>query len=167
MGIVFKAYRPDTYCAKCNTTFYRQVGAFSEMFIERPLECSSCGELLYLLTGYYVKYYYVLRGTNLKIPATSLLAKIFIRIPAFILMSIPFLLVTFWVIDVTYYATTEAIKNALLVPMWLRLYDTDWPSFCLLLLIIHFLFQAAGVIYNYKKLEKYRETIDKTRDKSV
>ena len=70
MGIIFKKYRKDSYCEKCETTFYKQCDAFSELE-DRPLKCPKCGAVLFYIDGYYyMADYYMLRGTNLKISAT-------------------------------------------------------------------------------------------------
>ncbi len=157
MGIIFKKYRKDSYCEKCETTFYKQCDAFSELE-DRPLKCPNCGAVLFYIDGYYyMADYYMLRGTNLKISATSPFAKIFIKIPAFILMGIPLLLIFMWVMDVFTYAATDALRNALLIPMWLRLYDTDWPAIFPLLLILYFLFRIFGYLYNNKKIKQWKK----------
>ncbi len=162
MGIIFKEFKTDTYCENCNTEFLKQFDAFSEI-IERPLQCSKCGGLLSLA---YDEGFYVLRGTNIKIPFESPYAKIFIRIPAFVVMSIPVILIMFWLIDVISYALGDAIKRALLIPMWLRLYGTEWPAIFPGLLIVYFIFQVAGLIYNNRKLVEYSKTLKKIADES-
>lgn len=161
MGLIFKKFQADTYCKKCDTTYYKQSGAFSEL-AQGPLKCQKCDESLYL-PGYNVADFYVLRGTNKKISSKSHYAKIFILIPSLIVMGIPFLLIIFWAIDVINYAFNDAIKKALLVPMWLRLYGTDWPSIFPLLLILYFLFQLAVFICNHKESKKREEDLARLR----
>jgi len=159
MGIIFKKYRKDSSCEKCGTTFYQQCDAFSEL-TDRPLKCPNCGAILFYIDGYYyMADYYMLRGTNLKISAKSPYAKIFIQIPAFIVMSIPLLLILMWIMDVFTYAVTDAFKNALLIPMWMRLFDTDWPAIIPLLLIFYFLFRLFGYLYNHKKIEQWKKDL--------
>jgi len=159
MGIIFKKYRKDSSCEKCGTTFYQQCDAFSEL-TDRPLKCPNCGAILFYLYGrYYKADYYMLRGTNLKISAASPFAKIFIQLPTFIVMGIPLFLIIMWIIDVFTYAMTDAFKKALLIPMWLRLYDTDCPSIFPLLLIFYFLFRLFGYLYNHKKIEQWKKDL--------
>ena len=168
MGIIFKKFRKDTYCEKCDTIFYQQCDAFSEL-TDRPLKCPKCGAVPYLRRGYGVADYYKLRGTNLEISAKSLYATIFIQIPSFILMSIPFLLLLIWILEVVAFATTYAIKEVLfLIPRWFGLYDYDLSANVLaifvLILILFFLFRAFGYIYNYKRLDNWEKELERLRE---
>jgi hypothetical protein len=44
MGLIFKSFKSNTFCKKCDTYFIDQSGAFSELGMDRPVVCSQCKE---------------------------------------------------------------------------------------------------------------------------
>ena len=161
-------FREDSFCNKCDATFYQQCDAFSELMIDRPSKCPNCGAVPYSKRGYASADYYILRGTNLKISADSPWAKIFIQIPSLIIMGVPALLLLIWIADVLIYAMSIAGQHALfLIPrlFGLGVYDLSANIIVLflLVLILFFIFRVSGHIYNYIRIQKWIKELAELR----
>jgi len=128
------------------------------MYDNLPSLCPGCKAPL--RTNYFESdspYYYVLRGTNIKIESDSIFAEIFIQLPSAILGISAFLFFVYWLFTVFHaisfvlaYSFREVFFNSSK-----KLFGSEWPGFIILAVVLYFILQAAGFLYKDKSRDKY------------
>jgi len=155
MGLIFKKYCRYAACEKCNTDYYFE--GFS-MYDRLPSICPGCKEPLHI--NYFESnspYYYVLRGTNIKIESDSIFAAIFIQLLSAILGISAFLFFVYWlftVFDAISFALTYSLQEVFFNSSK-KLLGSEWPGFIILAVVLYFILQAAGSLYKGKSRDKY------------